>query len=220
MAECTGEGYVRDMVVTELVRPMIDRSEALLGELWRCRYRHSEESAPLEATIKIYKAGEGQMYSADGYHEFCARAIHCLFRLSAVGFRAAIDSQDVRAFWRRATIPDWTDNQVWFLVCELSVWWLVLCRMRKRRRRRRTQTLNAATRLSVASHQAPGKPWVRIDFPEFEFGSVSIVPGSDSDRFRRARFGFGSVSPCQVRIRIGFAGPGSDSDRFWKGLRV
>ena len=57
------------------------------------------------------------------------------------------------------------------------------------------------------------KPRVRIAFPEFGFGSVSTLPGSDSDRFRRARFGFGSVSPGQVRIRIGFAGPGSDSDR-------
>ena len=89
----------------------IDGSEDLLGKLWRCRYRHSEESEPLEAAIKIYKAGEGQMYSA-GYQEFCARAIQRLFQLSAVGFRAAIDSQDVRAFWRRATIPDWMNNQV------------------------------------------------------------------------------------------------------------
>ena len=50
------------------------------------------------------------------------------------------------------------------------------------------------------------KPRVRNDFPEFGFGSVSPVPGSDSDRFRRARFGFVSVSPGQVtvRIRIGF----------------
>ena len=31
-----------------------------------------------------------------------------------------------------------------------------------------------------------------------------VGPGLDSDRFRRARFGFGSVSPGQVRIRIGF----------------
>ena len=57
------------------------------------------------------------------------------------------------------------------------------------------------------------KPRVRIAFPEFGFGSVSALPGSDSDRIRQARFGFGSVSPGQVRIRIGFAGPGSDSDR-------
>ena len=57
------------------------------------------------------------------------------------------------------------------------------------------------------------KPRVRIAFPEFGFGSGLSLPGSDSDRFRRARFGFGSVSPGQVRIRIGFAGPGSDSDR-------
>ena len=57
------------------------------------------------------------------------------------------------------------------------------------------------------------KPRVRIDFPELGFGSISSLPGSDLDRFRRARFGFGSVSPGQVRIRIGFAGPGSDSDR-------
>ena len=89
----------------------IDGSQDLLKELWCCKYRHSEESEPLEAAIKIYKAGEGQMYSA-GYQEFCARAIQRLFQLSAVGFRAAIDSQDVRAFWRRATIPDWMDNQV------------------------------------------------------------------------------------------------------------
>ena len=98
-----GEGYRRRT---------IDGSEDLLLELWRCRYRHSEESEPLEAAIKIYKAGCTSGYSADGYQEFCARAIQRLFQLSAVGFRAAIDSQDVRAFWRRATIPDWMDNQV------------------------------------------------------------------------------------------------------------
>ena len=95
----------------------IDGSEDLLGELWRCRYRHSEESEPLKAAIKIYKTGEGQMYSAGPMYttvqEFCARAIQHLFRLSAVGFRAEIDSQDVRAFWLQATIPDWTNNQVW-----------------------------------------------------------------------------------------------------------
>ena len=56
------------------------------------------------------------------------------------------------------------------------------------------------------------KPRVRIAFPEFRFGSVSSLPGSDSDWFRRARFGVGSVSPGQVRIRIGFAEPESDSD--------
>ena len=32
----------------------IDRSEDLLGELWRCRYRHSEQSDPLKPAIKIY----------------------------------------------------------------------------------------------------------------------------------------------------------------------
>ena len=56
------------------------------------------------------------------------------------------------------------------------------------------------------------KPQVRIAFPEFGFGS-DLPLRSDSDRFRRARFGFGLVSPDQVRIRIGFAGPGPDSDR-------
>ena len=69
---------------------------------------------------------------------------------------------------------------------------------------------------STAPNGAGGigyKPRVRIVFPEFGFGSVSALPGSDSDRFRRARFRFGSVSSGQVRIRIGFAGPGSDSDR-------
>ena len=90
----------------------IDGSQDLLKELWCCKYRHSEESEPLEAAIKIYKAGCTSGYSADGYQEFCARAIQRLFQLSAVGFRAAIDSQGVRAFWRRATIPDWMDNQV------------------------------------------------------------------------------------------------------------
>ena len=43
------------------------------------------------------------------------------------------------------------------------------------------------------------KPRVRIAFPEFGFGSASSLPSSDSDRFRRAGFGFGSVSPGQVR---------------------
>ena len=61
--------------------------------------------------------------------------------------------------------------------------------------------------------QPGSKPRVRIDFPEFGFGSLLPLRGSDSDRPRRARFGFGSVSPGQVWIRIGFAGPGSDSDR-------
>ena len=37
---------------------------------------------------------------------------------------------------------------------------------------------------------------------------------SDSDRFRRARFGFGSVSPGQVRIRIGFCTTKPGSVRF------
>ena len=58
------------------------------------------------------------------------------------------------------------------------------------------------------------KPWVRIAFPEFRFGSGLPLRGSDSDRFRRARFGFELVSPGQDQIRIGFAGPDSDSDRF------
>ena len=65
-----GEGYGRRT---------IDGSEDLLLELWRCRYRHSEESEPLEAAIKIYKAGCTSGYSADGYQEFCARAIQRLF---------------------------------------------------------------------------------------------------------------------------------------------
>ena len=49
--------------------------------------------------------------------------------------------------------------------------------------------------------------------PEFGFGSVSArgvririgfdTRGSDSDRFRRSRFVFGSDRPPQVRIRIG-----------------
>jgi hypothetical protein len=39
------------------------------------------------------------------------------------------------------------------------------------------------------------KPRVRIDFPEFGFGSVLPLRGSDSDRFRRDGIGFGSVSP-------------------------
>ena len=57
------------------------------------------------------------------------------------------------------------------------------------------------------------KPWVRIAFPEFRFGSGLPLRGSDSDRFRRARFGFELVSPGQDQIRIGFDGPGSDLDR-------
>ena len=59
------------------------------------------------------------------------------------------------------------------------------------------------------------KPRVRIAFPEFGFGSGLSLPGSDSDRFRRARFGFGSVSPGQVRIRIGFCTTKPGSVRFW-----
>ena len=65
-----------------------------------------------------------------------------------------------------------------------------------------------------------GKPRVRIAFPEFGFGSDLPLRGSDSDRFRRARFGFGSVSPGQVRIRIGFRTVKPGSVRFRKGLRV
>ena len=48
----------------------------------------------------------------------------------------------------------------------------------------------------ICSHS---KPRVRITFPEFGFGSVSALPGLDSDRFRQARFGFGPISPGQVR---------------------
>ena len=49
--------------------------------------------------------------------------------------------------------------------------------------------------ISAEVQRLAAKPRVRIDFPEFGFGSVSVVPGSD------------------VRIRIGFAGTGSDSDQ-------
>ena len=104
---CGAMLMARDMVVRPLTEARISLRNCGSADIGI-----RGESEPLEAAIKIYKAGEGQMYSADGYQEFCARAIQRLFRLSAVGFRAAIDSQDVRAFWRRATIPDWMDNQV------------------------------------------------------------------------------------------------------------
>ena len=52
----------------------------------------------------------------------------------------------------------------------------------------------------------------------FGFGTQ----GSDSDRFHRPRFGFGSVRPPKVRIRIGSASAGSDSDRrpVWFGFGI
>ena len=76
--------------------------------------------------------------------------------------------------------------------------------------------LRAALHNAVYTNKLNDKPRVRIAFPEFGFGSVSSFPGSDSDRFRQARFGFGSVSPGQVRIRIGFCTTKPGSVRFWK----
>ena len=79
-----------------------------------------------------------------------------------------------------------------------------------------SQEARDSTAPTYASAQLQVLVPVRIAFPEFGFGSVSSLPGSDPDRFSRAGFGFGSVSQGRVRIRIGFAWPGPDSDRLWK----
>ena len=72
-----------------------------------------------------------------------------------------------------------------------------------------------------------GGVWVQIRGSDSISSRVRIrigfgTRGSDSDRFRHSRFGFGSDRLPQVRIRIRSAYTGSDSDRrpVWFGFGI
>ena len=92
--------------------------------------------------------------------------------------------------------------------------------------------LEAIPRPSQSTFEAALRPMGSRDstdesgfWSRFEFGvQIRFSPrvririgfdtgGSDSDRFRHLRFGFGSVPALEVRVRIGLTSAGSDSDR-------